>query len=783
MLDVQKEHVWPMNNANLSIPPELLQSLRQHSLFQRTNNESFLEKIACCMHLRTYSPRDIIIVEGEPSKAMFFLLRGSVDVCSADFERIYATLPKGSCFGEIGILYSMARTATVIASTKCIVAALTAEDVKTLLPQYPEVERMLRFEAEERLALLKKSNSMHQQQEKKVNQKPVIERNIEEFSGARHILQRIPYFQSCPEEFLHLISLKVEPRHYAPNDVVIHRGDNANELFFIVEGTVEVANVEHEEAIDESIPVVRYGAGDYFGDISVLLNKPRAADARAVTALELYVLKKGDFVEVINRFPDLQNYFKAMAESSLTNLKKKASLVKKEENQPITVEVQAIHDPEILPSPPITASSVCSTTSDQDPTLLPPTAASALKVTETRRRRASVAIWSDPHLVALANRSMKPEKKDDGSNLKKQFTQDEYIPQFKFHADSSSRFMCMNEEILGRIIDNLDIFSILQLATVSKFLHEFIYHSDKILHTVDLSHDNKRITDKMLKGEIADLISTRVRTLNLSQCFYITDDGFSYLVERTPNLETLDLNSCWLLTDKSLSLASAMCPNLTSLDLSNCRKVSDAGIFRLCDEKQSRQFKGIQHLSLSYCKKLSDMTMSHLAEFCADTLESLNLQRCTRISDQGFARWAQTQFPKLTSLTLTDCSFLTDQAIANLVAAASNLEQLSLSFCCALSDSAIEGLATLKRLRDLDASFCGAAVSDVSIRSLFNNNEKKSKVALLNLRGCVRITDNGVKSIVELGSLMTLNISQCPCISTVTKQLIKDSGNILQLVV
>jgi F-box/leucine-rich repeat protein 7 len=202
MLDVQKEHVWPMNNPSLSIPPELLQSLRQHSLFQRTNNESFLEKIACCMHLRTYTPRDVIIVEGEPSKAMFFLLRGSVDVCSADFERIYATLPKGSCFGEIGILYSMARTATVIASTKCIVAVLTADEVKTLLPQYPEVERMLRFEAEERLALLKKSNTMQQQQEKKVNQMPVVERNIEEFSGARNILQRVKRIHSKSDLFL-----------------------------------------------------------------------------------------------------------------------------------------------------------------------------------------------------------------------------------------------------------------------------------------------------------------------------------------------------------------------------------------------------------------------------------------------------------------------------------------------------------------------------------------------------------------------------------------------------
>jgi F-box/leucine-rich repeat protein 7 len=67
--------------------------------------------------------------------------------------------------------------------------------------------------------------------------------------------------------------------------------------------------------------VERLSAGDYFGDIAVLLNSARSADARAVTALELYVLKKSDFIDVISRFPDLQKRFKAMAESSLSNLR------------------------------------------------------------------------------------------------------------------------------------------------------------------------------------------------------------------------------------------------------------------------------------------------------------------------------------------------------------------------------------------------------------------------------------------------------------------------------
>ncbi|KAI8639970.1 hypothetical protein BD408DRAFT_370686 [Parasitella parasitica] len=804
MIDIQNETMWPTSPASSaiasssstpssssmeiaderSIPPELLQSLRQHSLFQRTNDESFLEKLACCMHLRSYGPRDVIIVEGEPAKAMFFLLRGSVDVCSADFERIYATLPKGSCFGEIGILYSMPRTATVIASTKCIVAALTAEEVRTILPLYPEVEKMLRFEAEERLTMLKKSKNLSEAD--KVSYKPLTERNIEDLTSVRNLLQKIPYFQSCPEEFLHLISLKVEPRHYTPNDLILKRGDQGKELFFIINGTVEVANMDTTTS-NPLTPIARLSAGDYFGDIAVLLNTPRAADARAVTAMELYVLKKSDFIDVISRFPDLQKHFKMMAENSLNTLRMKASLVSHVDSETAPA-MTPIEEPteEILSAatPVVTPDSVCSTTSDQDPTLLPPTTTNILKTTETRRRRGSVAIWSDPNLVALANRNIKEPAKEsklkDTATMPAQKQQDTVMKPPEYSVDG--RFGLFTQEVFSRIINYLDISSIVQFSAVSKKCREFIQKSDRVLQHVDLSHLNKRVTDKAL-DQIMSLLGggARIKELNLSQCFYITDEGFKRLVEQLPNVETLDLNSCWLLTDKSLALLAACCPQLTSLDLSNCRKISDIGIFKMLDEKQTRGYPELKELSLSYCKKLSDMTMSHLAEFCSKTLESLNIQRCTRITDQGFVRWADTQFPSLRSLNLTDCSFLTDQAISHLVSAAPGLEDLSLSFCCALSDSAIEGLISLPNLQELDASFCGAAVSDVSIRVLLESNTPVSMNSL-NLRGCVRITDIGVKSILELGQLGTLNISQCPGISLDTKQIIKESGNVQHLV-
>jgi F-box/leucine-rich repeat protein 7 len=430
-------------------------------------------------------------------------------------------------------------------------------------------------------------------------------------------------------------------------------------------------------------------------------------------------------------------------------------------------------------TPSIEASSVCSTTSDQDPTLLPVTAANVLKTVETRRRRGSVAIWSDPGLVALANRAMKPTKAEpEESKLKAQ----PMVPDFSFQTGfpGDGRLVSFNEEILGLIVDHMDFATLIQFSTVSKKCRDFIQHNDKIIHSVNLSHLNKRVTDSAAEM-IVKLVGSRARELNLSQCFYITDEGFKTLIENMPNIESMDLNSCWLLTDKSLSLLAASCPRLVKLDLSNCRKISDGGIFRLLDEKSSRGYPELTEISLSYCKKLSDMTMSHLAEFCSKTLSSLNIQRCTRITDQGFVKWADTHFPQLKSLNLTDCSFLTDQAISHLVSAAPNLNSLSLSFCCALSDSAIEGLISLSELQDLDASFCGAAVSDLSIRALLNSNSSESMNSL-NLRGCVRITDTCIKTILELGRLNTLNISQCPGISLDAKQTIKESGNVHHLV-
>lgn len=58
--------------------------------------------------------------------------------------------------GEIGILFDVVRTATVVAKTNCTLLTLTAEKVSQKLLDYPKIRKTLRQSAHLRLVSLTK---------------------------------------------------------------------------------------------------------------------------------------------------------------------------------------------------------------------------------------------------------------------------------------------------------------------------------------------------------------------------------------------------------------------------------------------------------------------------------------------------------------------------------------------------------------------------------------------------------------------------------------------------
>jgi len=134
------------------------------------------------------------------------------------------------------------------------------------------------------------------------------ERLIEELSGVK-ILTGLE-----PEEMVELVQ-RIKKKRYHAGDVIFRQGDDAHEMFFIVEGEVDIIHREDGEAVR----LAQLGAYDTFGEIGILSGYPRSADAIAKSDVCVYSLFESDFTRVLHENRSLRNEITALADARLKN--------------------------------------------------------------------------------------------------------------------------------------------------------------------------------------------------------------------------------------------------------------------------------------------------------------------------------------------------------------------------------------------------------------------------------------------------------------------------------
>ena len=87
-------------------------------IFEKAS-EDLIKDIIMNLTPVVFTPGDYIVQAAEVGFDMYFISKGAVDVMSADEKTIYATLTTGQFFGEIALLLSMPRTATIKAREYC----------------------------------------------------------------------------------------------------------------------------------------------------------------------------------------------------------------------------------------------------------------------------------------------------------------------------------------------------------------------------------------------------------------------------------------------------------------------------------------------------------------------------------------------------------------------------------------------------------------------------------------------------------------------------------------
>ena len=139
---------------------------------------------------------------------------------------------------------------------------------------------------------------------------PVTFQSEISLANNKHILDRAPLFKGVSVEFMRMVSLLIKPVTYLPKQVIVERNQIRHTLFYISKGTVEVMSPHVQTK-----PIKILQEGSFFGEISLILNTPRAPTCRASAFCELLVLERSDLFKLTRHFPDVgQQLYDTMAQ-------------------------------------------------------------------------------------------------------------------------------------------------------------------------------------------------------------------------------------------------------------------------------------------------------------------------------------------------------------------------------------------------------------------------------------------------------------------------------------
>ncbi|XP_042659139.1 cGMP-dependent protein kinase 2-like isoform X2 [Tyto alba] len=195
---------------------------------------------------------DTVLAEGAEGSAMYIVAEGQLRVTQRG--RQLRTLGPGDVFGELAILYNCKRTATVQALSPVRLWAIDRHRYRAIAT----------------------SNAKR--------------RRAEMLSS----LRAVHWLRDLSDTHLWKLLDAMEECTFAPGHVIIHEGDEGENFYIILKGEVRVSR-----RVDGQEKLIRVlGAGEHFGELSLLQNSRRTASCQAQGHVTCVTLTKEDFLEI-----------------------------------------------------------------------------------------------------------------------------------------------------------------------------------------------------------------------------------------------------------------------------------------------------------------------------------------------------------------------------------------------------------------------------------------------------------------------------------------------------
>ncbi|MEW6557375.1 MAG: cyclic nucleotide-binding domain-containing protein [Elusimicrobiota bacterium] len=124
-------------------------------------------------------------------------------------------------------------------------------------------------------------------------------------------LRKLEFFAGFTSAEVDTVLSTVDKKSYRKGEIIIKQGDHGRFFFIINSGKVAVfINNERKS----NVKIGELGAGDYFGETSLITHSPVGATVKAEENTEAFVLYKSDIELVIKKNPSAAQHMKETIE-------------------------------------------------------------------------------------------------------------------------------------------------------------------------------------------------------------------------------------------------------------------------------------------------------------------------------------------------------------------------------------------------------------------------------------------------------------------------------------
>lgn len=240
-----------------------------------------LEAFIDSLQLDTFSADTTIYSAGDSGDNLYLIGMGVVRleaVLGNGQRRPFSRLGEGDFFGEHAFMGRRKHHDAAVAETDVTVLVIDRKTFDAWVERYPNIQAI-----------------------------------VEDFY-TRRVLARVlaitPVFEGVPPEARMALADRFKLQTCKKGDEIVREGEQGDSFFLIRSGEVHIFTSDMKDK-SHKIDLGRLEVGSFFGEVALLTDKPRTATVVAANDVELMMLTRQAFTEIVDKYPSVRKVVEA----------------------------------------------------------------------------------------------------------------------------------------------------------------------------------------------------------------------------------------------------------------------------------------------------------------------------------------------------------------------------------------------------------------------------------------------------------------------------------------